>query len=231
MLITNAETRSQRQVATDEAGRFYSPSLPVGSYEVSVDKSGFRAEKRTGLVLTVGQREDLRFTLQVGDVRQTIEVSVDAGALSLTTDDTSGLVSEKQVKDLPLNGRSYDQLLTLNPGTVNYTSQRAGSTGTSNSVLGNMFAVSGRRPQDNLFLLNGIEYTGASEITVPPGGASGPPTSIARCSMTRMSMPSSSALPITCMRSRRPRRSGRGWGCIAKNRSRTRSSKRGRSAS
>jgi len=173
VLITNAETRSQRQVATDEAGRFYSPSLPVGSYEVSVDKSGFRAEKRTGLALTVGQREDLRFTLQVGDVRQTIEVSVDAGVLSLTTDDTSGLVSEKQVKDLPLNGRSYDQLLTLNPGTVNYTSQRAGSTGTSNSVLGNMFAVSGRRPQENLFLLNGVEYTGASEIGNTPGGVSG----------------------------------------------------------
>ena len=77
------------------------------------------------------------------------------------------------MKDLPLNGRSYDQLLTLNPGIVNYTSQRAGGLGTSNSVVGNMFSVSGRRPQENLFLLNGVEFTSASEINNTPGGVSG----------------------------------------------------------
>jgi hypothetical protein len=85
----------------------------------------------------------------------------------------SGLVGERQIKELPLNGRSYDQLMTLNPGVVNYTSQRAGGIGTSNSVIGNMFAVSGRRPQENLFLLNGVEFTSASEINNTPGGASG----------------------------------------------------------
>ena len=73
----------------------------------------------------------------------------------------------------PLNRRSYDQLITLNPATVNYTGQRSGSIGTSNSSVGNMFAISGRRPQDNLFLLNGVEYTGASLINVTPGGTSG----------------------------------------------------------
>ena len=77
------------------------------------------------------------------------------------------------MKNLPLNGRSYDQLLTLNPATVNYTAQRSGSIGTSNSSVGNMFSVSGRRPQDNLYLLNGVEYTGASLINVTPGGTSG----------------------------------------------------------
>jgi hypothetical protein len=87
--------------------------------------------------------------------------------------ETSGLVGERQVKDLPLNGRSYDQLLTLNPGVVNYTSQRAGGIGTSNSVVGNMFSASGRRPQENLYLLNGVEYTSASEINSTPGGVSG----------------------------------------------------------
>ena len=77
------------------------------------------------------------------------------------------------MKELPLNGRSYDELLTLNPATVNYTGQRSGGIGTSNSSVGSMFSVSGRRPQDNLFLLNGIEYTGASLINVTPGGTSG----------------------------------------------------------
>jgi hypothetical protein len=60
-------------------------------------------------------------------------------------------MGKREVKELPLNGRSYDQLLTLNPGIVNYISQRAGGIGTSNSVVGNMFSASGRRPQENLF--------------------------------------------------------------------------------
>jgi hypothetical protein len=171
--IKNLETGTERSVETDEAGRFRAPSLRVGRYEIVVDKLGFRSERRSGLALVVGQHQELDFTLQVGDVHQIVEVSADADALSASTEDSSGLVGERQVKDLPLNGRSYDQLLTLNPGTVNYTSQRAGSVGTSNSGLGNMFSVSGHRPQENLFLLNGIEYTGASEISNTPGGVSG----------------------------------------------------------
>jgi Carboxypeptidase regulatory-like domain/TonB-dependent Receptor Plug Domain len=173
VIIKNLETGTQRELSTDQAGRFHAPSLAVGRYEVTAEKDGFRSEQRTGIVLVVGQREELHLVLKIGDVKQTVEVTSDPGLLSATTEDTSGLVNERQVKDLPLNGRSYDQLLSLNPGVINYTSQRAGSTGTSNSALGNMFAVSGRRPQENLFLLNGVEYTGASEINNTPGGASG----------------------------------------------------------
>jgi hypothetical protein len=115
----------------------------------------------------------LDLTLQLGEVRQTVEISSEPPLVAVTTEDASGLVGERRMKDLPLNGRSYDQLLTLNPGIVNYTSQRAGGIGASNSVLGNMFSVSGHRPQENLFLLNGVEYTGASEINSTPGGVSG----------------------------------------------------------
>ena len=171
--IKNLETGTRRDIESDEDGRFHALSLAVGSYEAIVEKPGFRMERRTGIVLVVGQRAELDVTLSIVDVYQSIEVTSDLDALSATTEDTSGLVGERQMKDLPLNGRSYDQLLTLNPGTVNYTSQRAGSTGTSNSELGNMFSASGHRPQENLFLLNGVEYTGASEISNTPGGVSG----------------------------------------------------------
>ena len=147
--------------------------MPVGKYEVAVDKPGFRTERNSKINLVVGQHAELDLTLQVGDILQTVEVHTDVESLTPTTYEASGLVGEQQVKDLPLNGRSYDQLLTLNPGAVNYTSQRAGATGTSNSVTGNMFSVSGRRPQENLFLLNDVEYTGASEINNTPGGVSG----------------------------------------------------------
>jgi len=171
--IRNTETGSERSVSTDEAGRYNAASLPVGTYDLKAEKPGFRSNSRTGVTLVVGQREEILFVLQVGDVHQTVEVQSNPTVVAVTTDDISGLVSERQVKDLPLNGRSYDQLLTLNPGAVNYTSQRAGSVGTSNSVVGNMFAASGRRPQENLFLLNGVEFTSASEINNTPGGVSG----------------------------------------------------------
>jgi len=73
------------------------------------------------------------------------------------------------VKDLPLNGRSFDNLIALNPGAINY-GLKSPQTSTSN---GNTFSVAGRRPLDNLFLLNGIEYTGSSQLAVTPGGVSG----------------------------------------------------------
>ena len=84
------------------------------------------------------------------------------------------MVGEQQVKDLPLNGRSFDELMTLNPGVVNFTWEKTGAlVGVSNSTTANMFSVSGNRPQQNLFLLNGVEFTGAAENNMTPGGASG----------------------------------------------------------
>src|SRR5262249_33609417 len=158
---------------TDESGRFSAAALSVGRYEIRAEKAGFRSEIKDEVSLAVGQRLTLHLVLQVGDVRQTVEVPATPPLVAVTTDDSSGLVGERQVKELPLNGRSYDQLLTLNPGVVNYTSQRAGGIGTSNSVVGSMFSSSGHRPQENLYLLNGVEFTSASEINNTPGGVSG----------------------------------------------------------
>ena len=64
------------------------------------------------------------------------------------------------------------QTLTLNPGIVNFTWEKTGGIGVSNSTTGNNFAVSGNRPQQNLFLLNGVEFTGAAENNMQPGGSS-----------------------------------------------------------
>jgi hypothetical protein len=171
--VQNVATGAVRNVATDAAGRYDVPLLPIGNYSVTAEQPGFRSESKTGITLTVGQRATVDISLPLGEVEQKVTVTEVPKTVETSTEDTSGLVSQNQVKDLPLNGRSYDQLLVLNPGIVNYTSQKSGGIGTSNSVVGNMFAVSGRRPQENLYLLNGVEYTGASEINVTPGGASG----------------------------------------------------------
>ncbi|MGO8788549.1 MAG: carboxypeptidase regulatory-like domain-containing protein [Terriglobia bacterium] len=170
--ITNTEKGSVRTILTDGAGRYEAPLLAVGQYEVSAEKTGFSTATRS-VLLVLGQHANIDLTLAIEGIRQTVQVEAAPFAPSVTNADVSGLVNERQVKDLPLNGRSYDQLLTLNPGVINYTSQRAGGVGTSNSVVGNMFAVSGRRPQENLYLLNGVEFTSASEVNNTPGGTSG----------------------------------------------------------
>ncbi len=173
MLIRNDETGSERKFITAESGTFSVPSVAVGTYTVSVSKDGFAPLNRTGIALTVGQNVQLHLALTVGSVQQSVSVVDTPAVVDTSTLQTQGLVDERQVKELPLNGRSFDQLIELNPASVSYTTQRSGGVGTSNSSVGNMYSVSGRRPQDNLFLLNGIEYTGASLINVTPGGTSG----------------------------------------------------------
>jgi hypothetical protein len=171
--VRNTETGNQRDLITRADGHYNAPSIPVGVYTVTAQKDGFQTAQRNGISLVIGQSITVDLALAVGEVAQEVSVTDAPPVVNLSTQQTSGLVDERQIKQLPLNGRSYDQLMTLNPATVNYTAQRSGSIGTSNSSVGNMFSVSGHRPQDNLFLLNGIEYTGASLINVTPGGTSG----------------------------------------------------------
>ena len=169
----NIETGAIRRSRTDDTGRYLVLALPVGEYEIRITKSGFRDAVRSGIQLVVGEEANVDLHLQVGAVKSEITVTGDAPMVSTTTGDISGMVGQQAIKDLPLNGRSYDLLLTLNPGIVNFTSQKTGGTGISNSSTANNFSVSGNRPQQNIFLLNGVEYTGAAENNMQPGGASG----------------------------------------------------------
>jgi hypothetical protein len=169
----NTDTGAERDTTTDAQGHYQFFTIPLGPYEVSTTKQGFAEAVRTGINVVVNENGNVDLTLKIGSVNQQITVKGDALLVSVTTQDISGLVGERQVKDLPLNGRSYDLLLPLNPGIVNFTSQKTGGTGVSNSTTANNFAVSGNRPQQNLFLLNGVEFTGAAENNMTPGGASG----------------------------------------------------------
>ena len=170
--VKNLETGATRTTKSESNGNYIVLSLPSGPYEVTVAYPGFKAF-RPEVHLSVGQEARLDITLYVAAASVDPEIVTDTAVVNSSTADMSGLVSEKQIKDLPLNGRSYDLLMPLNPGIVNFTSQKTGGTGISNSTTANNFAVSGNRPQQNLFLLNGVEYTGAAENNMQPGGPSG----------------------------------------------------------
>jgi hypothetical protein len=168
--LTNSETSAARSVSTDSNGNYRFLSVPLGQQEVKVEKSGFKTAVRKGVNLEVGQEAVVNLRLEVGELAQQIVVTEEAPVVNTTTANVSGIVGEREVKELPLNGRSFDNLITLNPGTINYSAMKSAGTSTSN---GNTFSVAGRRTGENLFLMNGIEYTGSSQLGVTPGGTSG----------------------------------------------------------
>jgi hypothetical protein len=168
--VKSVETGAARTVTTDASGNYTVVSLPLGPQELKAEKSGFKTAVRNGVDLVVGQQAVVNFKLQLGDLVQQVTLSDEPSLVNTTTSAVSGVVGAEQVKDLPLNGRSFDNLITLNPGAVNYSAEKSAETSTSN---GNTFSVDGRRTYENLFLLNGIEYTGTSQLAITPGGVSG----------------------------------------------------------
>src|SRR5678815_181560 len=167
--VKTLETGATRTATTNESGAYRIVSVPVGPQEVRAEKTGFKAAVRLGINLAVAQEAVANLKLEVGTVSDEVTVIAESPLINTTTSAISGLVNARQIKELPLNGRSFDNLITLNPGTINYVLKSAG-TSTSN---GNTFSVAGRRPMENVVLLNGIEYTGTSQLAVTPGGVSG----------------------------------------------------------
>jgi hypothetical protein len=167
--IKSLETGTTRTVTTDEVGNYRVVSIGVGIQEIRAEKPGFRSAVRTGVNLSVGQEAVVNLKLDVGEVAQEVTISAETSLVDTTTASVSGLVGEREIKELPLNGRSFDSLITLNAGSINYTYKSPGTVTSS----GFTFSVAGRRPLENIFLLNGIEYTGSSQLANTPGGVSG----------------------------------------------------------
>jgi hypothetical protein len=169
--VTNSETGATRTATTETYGNFQVLSLAPGPHEVKVEKQGFKAAVRSGIDLKVAQQAVVNIKLEIGEFLQDVTtVSESVPVVNTTTAATSGFVGEREIKDLPLNGRSFDNLITLNPGTINFSSLKSANTSTSD---GNTFSVEGRRTSENLFLINGVEYTGSSQLAISPGGVSG----------------------------------------------------------
>ncbi|HLK48562.1 MAG TPA: carboxypeptidase-like regulatory domain-containing protein, partial [Bryobacteraceae bacterium] len=168
--VKSLDTGAVRTTTTGDSGDYRISALPLGRQEVKIEKRGFESVVREGITLVVGQEGVVNVSMTLGEFSQQVTVTEAIPLVNTTTASVAGLVGERDVKELPLNGRSFDDLITLNPGAINYSAMKSANTSTSD---GNTFTVAGRRPGDNLFLLNGIEYTGSSQLAVTPGGVSG----------------------------------------------------------
>ncbi len=159
LTITDLSTGVAREVESDSAGLYSAPNLLPGTYDVKVAAPGFSTTLRKGVTLTVGARQILDIAMQVGQVSQTVEVTTDVVAVELTSSTVSGAVNATSVRELPLNGRDWIQLATLQPGIATTRTQASGSSGNANRGslgYGNQFSGSGHRPYENNFRINGI---------------------------------------------------------------------------
>src|SRR5262249_21166342 len=125
--VKSIESGAVRTVTTDETGNYRALSLPLGPQEVRAEKAGFRAALRTGINLIVGQEAIVDLKLDVGQVSQEVTVAAETALVDLTTASVAGFVGEREIKELPLNGRGFDNLITLNPGSINYTYKSPGT--------------------------------------------------------------------------------------------------------
>jgi TonB-dependent Receptor Plug Domain. len=117
--ITNTGTQAVRSINSDGSGFYTATNLPIGNYTVSISKTGFRGETRTGLVLSADSHLTANFELQVGATTEAVTVTAIAGeTLNTTSGELAHVIDTKQVENLPLNGHNYTQLMTLIPGAV-----------------------------------------------------------------------------------------------------------------
>ena len=168
--VKHTETGQTRAAISSETGDYNVPLLPIGAYEITTAMPGFKQQVRSGINLAVGQQAVINLTLEVGAAAEQVTVTEEAPLVNTTLSSTSGLINEQQIKELPLNGRSFDQLLVLNVGVVNNTSNMAGGTGGAFPA----FSVAGHRQETNRFLLNGVDWVGGNATSqfITPSGAS-----------------------------------------------------------
>ena len=167
--VKNLDTGITRSVTTDEGGRYTVPNLTLGNYEVDGQLAGFQTEVRTGITITVGREAVVNLALKVGQVSDKVTITEEAPLVESTTAAMSSLVDERTIRDLPLNGRSWDNLALLQPGVVTVGAGQGSPA--FDFGTGARFNVNGSRAYANSFLLDGTDINDHANGT--PGGSAG----------------------------------------------------------
>src|ERR1700674_4423318 len=161
--LKNIATDVTTTITTNAQGIFNAPNLLPGDYEARISAPGFETSVQNGVTLAVGSQQILNFTMKVGTINETVEVTAVSSDLQLASSTISGVEDSKTIVELPLNGRSWTDLAALQPGV---STIRIMAPVSSTDRLGRGFGVelsiSGGRPQQNNYLLNGIsinDYT------------------------------------------------------------------------
>lgn len=154
---TNTATATTREATSDSAGLYAISNLVPGAYDIKVTATGFSTSVQSGLTLTVGQQQQLNFSLKVGQTSTQVQVTEAAPQIDLTSSAVSGQVESETVRELPLNGRDWTSLAVLQPGVKFIETQMAFATSArGNRGFGGELTVSGQRSTFNNYRIDGI---------------------------------------------------------------------------
>jgi hypothetical protein len=171
--ITNTDTGTTRNLTSNTEGFYSAPNLNPGIYEVKVSAKGFSTTLQKGIVLTVSSEQTFSPVLNVGKFDQIVVVTTAPPSIQSSSSTLSGAVDGTTVRELPLNGRDWTTLATLEPGVLSVPNQATTgfSANKGNRGFGNQLSDGGHRPNENTYRVNGMvinDYTNAA-----PGGATG----------------------------------------------------------
>jgi carboxypeptidase family protein/TonB-dependent receptor-like protein len=169
--VKNKETGETRDVTSDSAGFYSVPNLLPGNYEIAASAQGFSTQLQTGIILAVGTTRLLNISLRVGQVNQRVQVTAENSDVQLATSTVSGEVTGTTVRDLPLNGRDWTQLATLQAGVTALRAQASSNSSSNrgNRGFGNELSDSGHSPYENNYRVNGFsinDYSNGSPGSV-----------------------------------------------------------------
>jgi hypothetical protein len=159
VVITEERTGVSRTVKTNEDGVYLATTLPVGRYTVSAAPPGFKKTVASGLELHISENLVVNLTVEVGQVSEIVNVTADAGTIETRAGNVSSLIGEKQVTELPLNGRNYAQLALMVPGvSPEFRSGSGGAFATRGTGLnaGVDMSVNGNGSNNNLWTVDGV---------------------------------------------------------------------------
>ena len=166
VVMTETERSVPHQTTTDSAGRYVLPNLPVGPYRLNVTASGFKTHVQTGIVLQVGDNSTLNVSLELGTVTQSVEVSADAAMVQSEKTSVSQVISQKDIVDLPLNGRQATQLVLISgAATVTPAGDMSGSKNYASSTT---ISIAGGQGSGTNYILDGGDNTDAmTNVNLP----------------------------------------------------------------
>jgi len=170
---TNVATNVSSSTATDKAGLYVIPNLIPGVYQVSVQQDGFKTAVRKEVALHAEENVEINMSMEVGSLTQSITVESGAPVVQLTSSTLTSTVTQTAVAELPVNGRSWTDLAVLQPGITSIHAMPDVSTPDRiGRGLGNQLTISGARPQQNNYLINGIsmnDYTNGAPGSLQGG--------------------------------------------------------------
>ena len=173
IVITSIDTGISRAIPTNDAGQYVAPDLQIGHYNIKANATGFKAAEQKNIALTVGDRVRVDFQMQVGGTAETITVEANAVHIQADSGEQSNLISDQQMTQLAVAGRSIYQLAALTPGASSEIGSGGMNAGEVNTPVGGDASVefNGMRQNHNIYLLDGGEDDdrgGAGGMSIAP---------------------------------------------------------------